>query len=78
MFIGDWFSWNDVQEEYEFYCATLLVLLQPWRTIIGLKTKEGTFKQAFNMFVSNSDNKTKDIIENIQYQHECTDSTIKK
>jgi len=76
--IGTWFPRNDVPKFYDFYCACMLALLRPWREIADLKHSNQTFEQAFNEFTSTADQSIMDIIANIQYPHECSDSAIKK
>ena len=77
-FAGPWFPRNDVAELADFYCASMLALLQPWRDIAELKGVDETFKHAFDKFMNAAGSATKDIVANIQYPHECSDSTAKK
>jgi len=72
-FVGVWFPRNNIEELQDFYYASMLVLLQPWRDIADLKRYDETFKQAFDKFITSADE-----ITNIQYPHECSNSAIKK
>jgi len=56
----------------------MLALLSPWREIADLKHSNQTFKQAFDKFTSTADRSIMDVITNIQYPHECSNSAIKK
>jgi len=56
----------------------MLALLRPWRDIGDLKMQTETFKEAFDAFVAVTDDRTADILANIQYQHECSNSAAKK
>jgi hypothetical protein len=78
MFVGEWFPRNNVKEEHKCYCASMLALLKPWHTMDDLKTLEQTFQDEFSKFMTTADEQVKDIIQNIQYQHECSDSAAKK
>ena len=77
-FIGGWFARNDVEDQQDIYCASMLALFSPWRDIGDLKMECQTFKQAFDLFFAQTDDRTKYMMANIQYQHECVDSAIKK
>jgi len=56
----------------------MLALLSPWREIADLKDSNQTFKQVFNKFTSTTDQSIMDIIADIQYPHECSNSAINK
>jgi hypothetical protein len=78
MFVGEWIPRNNIKEEHECYRASMLALLKPWNTMGDLKTLEQTFQDAFSKFIATADEWVKNIIQNIQYQHECSDSAAKK
>ena len=73
-FVGDWFSENDVKELQDIYHASILALLMPWTDICMLKRNNEKFKDTFNRFVSHTNDHTRNIIQNIQYQYICADS----
>jgi len=77
-FVGEWFLRNDVPELQEYYHASMLALLTPWRHVEELKPDNGTFKGAFDDFVAKASPATIRIMENIQYQYKCLDSAKKK
>src|SRR6267154_6634110 len=77
-FVGNWFPRNDVEEVPEIYHASMLVLLTPWREIGELKSTNESFANAFARFVFAADDRVKDIMANIQYQHECSDGARRK
>jgi hypothetical protein len=54
-FVGDWFPRNDVPELGDFYHASILALLSPWRDIGDLKRANQTFTQAFEQFLAQAD-----------------------
>jgi hypothetical protein len=76
-FAGAWFPRNNVEELHDFYYASMLALLQPWRDIADLKRDDEMFKQVFDKFITSANEITMDIIANIQYPHKCSDSAIK-
>ncbi|KAG1843829.1 hypothetical protein DFJ58DRAFT_731498 [Suillus subalutaceus] len=51
----------------------MLVLLQPWRSLLDLKPAQLTFEGAFNAFTKTASVDVLNIIKNIQYFYECSD-----
>ena len=52
-FIGRPFPHRDDPEEYEFYCALMLMLLKPWRNLAeDLKPPSQTWQSAFEEFLT--------------------------
>ena len=76
--MGGWFPRNDRPREREFYCASILALLKPWTDLSELKTDTESFAQVFEGFLSAAPKELQDIIENIQYYHECYDRAKKR
>ncbi|KAG1889422.1 hypothetical protein F4604DRAFT_1915296 [Suillus subluteus] len=70
---GQWFPHADNLECHPFYCASMLALLTPWRDIIQLKKADESFISAFKHFMVNASPSSRDIVNNIQYFHECSD-----
>lgn len=77
-FVGQWFPRNNVPELQDVYHISMLALLTPWRDIGGLKMPSQTFKSAFDDFMASASRQTTDVIANIQYQYDCSDSALKK
>jgi len=70
--IGKYLPRNDDRETYPFYCASMLMLLQPWRDMaVDLKTDEQTWEEAFDEFVRTTTPRIRRVISNIQYFHAC-------
>ena len=65
-------------ELQDIYHASMLTLFTPWRNIAHLKGTSETFKQAFDTFMKMVDKQTINMMANIQYQYECSNSAIKK
>jgi hypothetical protein len=76
-FIGDWFPQNDL-EVSTIYHTSMLALLLPWRDIRDVKMQMETPKEEFDTFVIGSDARMSNILANIKYQHECSNSAAKK
>ena len=57
--------------QYEYYCASMLMLLKPWRSIDDLKSQHHTWQAAFEDFINNAPACLKRIISSIEYFHEC-------
>ena len=77
-FYGGWFPRHDREGERELYCASVLALLKPWDDLSGLKAESESFEQAFESFFGNAPKRTLNVIENIQYYHECYDGAKKR
>ncbi|KAK7001030.1 hypothetical protein R3P38DRAFT_2560084 [Favolaschia claudopus] len=72
-FVGAWFP-RDAPATREYYCASMLALLCPWRDLDDLKeSPHGTFAQMYERFLECADARVTRIIENINYFHECSD-----
>ena len=73
-FIGHWFPRNDRNDERDFYTASMLLLLKPWRSISAdLLGTHVTWADSFSHFMLGASSRIKNIITNIQYFHECSD-----
>jgi len=71
-FIGRWFPRSDDEETKAFYCASMLALLKPWRSLGNdLKQPDQTWERAFEDFVEGASWKEKRVISGLQYFHEC-------
>ena len=72
-FIGRWFPRSDDKETRDFYCASMLALLKPWRDLgKDLKWPDQTWEGAFDDFLNNASWKEERVISGLQYFHECT------
>jgi PIF1-like helicase len=70
-FIGRFFPRADDPDIYEFYCACMLLLLKPWRTVeVDLKEPSQSWTDALTSFLATAPKKSKDIITGIQYFYE--------
>lgn len=71
-FTGRWFPRANDPDMRPFYCASMLLLLKPWRDVCtDLKTPNQSWEEAFVNFVSGAPQKILDMISGIQYFHEC-------
>jgi hypothetical protein len=55
------------------YCATILAVFKPWRTLTDLKHDDESFAHAFQNFFTTTSTTVKRVIENIHYFYECSD-----
>jgi hypothetical protein len=74
-FPGKWFTNRDIFEDRPLFCTSMLALLKLWRSLSDLKDCSETFAEAFDHFLTNTSTSICDIVENIQYFHECSEST---
>ena len=71
-FIGCYFPARDDADEYPLYCASMLMLLKPWRRLEkDLKQPTESWEGAFADFISRASTQTKQILSGIQYYHKC-------
>lgn len=77
-FVGEWFPRRDVPALQDLYYASMLALLSPWRDIEHIVTGGTHLEAAFKCFQSETDKINIDIMDNLQYQYECSDSARKR
>src|ERR1700691_6526111 len=77
-FMGQWFPRNNNPTVYSFYCASILALLLPWRTLLDLKSNGHEFESTFHNFKSHATGRHLAIMENIQYYHKSSNRSNKK
>ena len=73
-FPGRWFPKRDDCGDNTFFHASMLALLKPWRSLRDLKRDEQHFRHAFAEFMLHASEDAKNVVENIQFFHECADS----
>ena len=73
-FPGPWFPKRDVEGADTLFHASMLALLKPWRSIRDLKMDDEHFQDAFHNFMLEASDETTNVVENIQFFHECADS----
>ena len=77
-FIGRYFPRRDEPESHSLYCASMLLLLKPWRQVeTDLKHPDQTWEEAFQIFSAEKDREGKKIshiLAGIQYFHDCETS----
>ena len=77
-FLGRWFPRNDDEEIYDFYCASMLTLLKPWRDLsTDLKSSTESWGEAFETFRQSATPRAKRAMSGIQYFHECESAAQK-
>ncbi|KAJ8516236.1 hypothetical protein ONZ45_g6447 [Pleurotus djamor] len=70
-FIGRSFPRRDDDDTEPFYCASMLMLLKPWRDLkTDLKGESQTWREAYDEFITSATPKQLATISNIQYLHE--------
>ncbi|KAK0436979.1 uncharacterized protein EV420DRAFT_1487302 [Desarmillaria tabescens] len=70
---GTWFPRSNRHDCREYYCASMLALFMPWRSMKDLKNEGEHFEDAWHRFSVNLTPKQVDAIKNIQYFHEASD-----
>ncbi|KAF8138851.1 hypothetical protein EV363DRAFT_1101001, partial [Boletus edulis] len=72
-FSGPWFPRADDVTQHSLYCAAVLALLKPWRTLKDIKDPTISFEEEYALFAQQMNYESKRILENIQYFYECRD-----
>lgn len=73
--VGQWFPRNDDPSTDELYCASMMALLAPWRSLDNLKADDETFRTSFDRFLKTTSPRILRFLSNIQYFYECSDGT---
>jgi len=76
-FIGPWVAKRSDEENQDFFSASMLLLLKPWKDIKTLKLPTQTWCDAYNEFLHTSSSSMTDIIGNLQYFYDCRDAATK-
>lgn len=71
---GRWFPRNDDLQCDELYCASMLLLLTPWRTMKDLKRSDESFRTTFNRFFESASDWERTVLANIQHYYDCADA----
>lgn len=77
-FPGTWLPRRDEKQNYPLYCASMLALFQPWRSLADLKSAHVTFEHAFDAFTATAAVQVLKMIDNIQYFYDCSDKAREK
>jgi hypothetical protein len=71
-FVGRYFPRNDDPYITDFYFASVLTLLKPWRSLAtDLKEENESWSSAFDSFIATAPERVKSVITGLQYFHEC-------
>jgi hypothetical protein len=68
--VGPWFPRRDVIEDEEFYFASILTLLRPWRDIRQLRGEDKTWKEEGIGFLETATTNERDVIAGMQYYYD--------
>lgn len=71
--IGGWFLRYDKDQSRELHCASVLVLLKPWRSLGDLSAGHDTFSAAYDD-LSRGNPSLHDFVNNIHHYYLCHDS----
>ena len=77
-FAGRWFPRNDRPDVAEYYSASMLFLLKPWRTLADLKSSIETFASSLQSTRLTGGKAMETFIENVQYYHLCSDQAVQR
>lgn len=68
-FVGRWFPRSDKPKIRPLYCAAMLMLLSPWRTLGDLLLNNMIFEEAFQIFLQEATPRVNCILDNIQFYY---------
>ena len=78
-FVGRWIPRNnDPSGNNEWYAAIILLLLRPWRVLNELCDGQFTLQQTLSTFLLTASRSQKELLENLQYYHNCWDSAQRR
>lgn len=69
LFVGQWFPSARDENHRELYCACMLALFTPWRTLSTLKDHQETFAERFAKFEETSPAQRLTIMQNMEYYY---------
>ncbi|EUC58245.1 ATP-dependent DNA helicase pif1, putative [Rhizoctonia solani AG-3 Rhs1AP] len=72
--VGPYLPRNDVASTHDFYCASMLALLAPWRQITDLKPAGQSWSQIFDSFLRSAPTQDLDFISAAQYYYQCKEA----
>ena len=65
--VGRWFPRRDpTSDQYPYYCASMLMLLKPWRSLRDLRRPDETWTQALERFYDAAPARSKRIISGME------------
>ncbi|KAF9061324.1 hypothetical protein BDP27DRAFT_1182467, partial [Rhodocollybia butyracea] len=71
-FVGRYFPKRQQEGNNDFFYASMLLLLKPWRNAsVDLKGTTETWENAYSTFMATTSQHNKDIVEGIQFFHSC-------
>ncbi|KAI0076308.1 hypothetical protein K474DRAFT_1557027, partial [Panus rudis PR-1116 ss-1] len=65
---------SDDNQRRELYCASVLMLLKPWRTFQELRPSNMSWEDSFQAFLRVAPRRTHQIIQNLQHYYRCSDA----
>jgi len=77
-FVGPWIPRKDHSEDFPMYCAVMLALLVPWRTISTIHRQSPTLEAAFREFLEKATPDQLTFMENVQYFYESSDRVAQR
>jgi hypothetical protein len=76
--VGKFFPRATDNHRMDYYYASMLLLLKPWRSLDHLKAANQTWLDAFDEFTSNCSDNTKRYLSNIQFYYESRDAASRR
>jgi hypothetical protein len=77
-FIGGWLPNKNDEENHTLYCASMLMLLSPWKRLADIKQGHDSFESCFDQFKTDTMQDILQVIENIQYYHQCSEGSLRR
>jgi hypothetical protein len=76
--VGAFFPRKNDSRTRDFYCASMLSLLKPWRNIECLKHTAETWEEAYQQFMKDSSKRCKNVVAGIDYYYDCKNLAEKR
>ena len=76
--VGPWFPQHDLVGFKDIYAVWMLFLLKLWREVEDINNGKSLLYEQFLSFESRISNRYQNIIKNLQYFYQCSDSATKQ
>jgi hypothetical protein len=77
-FLGQWLPRWDDPNVRNFYVASVLMLLKPWREVGDILEENSTWEDTFTSFLSSTSESTVNLLDNFQFYYACESLAAKK
>jgi hypothetical protein len=77
-FLGQWLPHCDDPHIHNFYIASVLMLLKPWREARDIHQENLSWEESFTAFISKASPAMEHLLDNFQFYYACENVAAKK